>query len=87
MLANPTVSETYRQEYYQGEAEDWASVLSVSESVTGPTGTYSNVLMINEWSGLDNPPVYEHKYYAAGIGFIKTTYLEGGYEMQLIEIR
>jgi hypothetical protein len=87
MQANPNVGETYRQEYYKGEAEDWASVLSLSESLTVPTGTYSNVLMTNEWSGLDNPPIYEHKYYAAGIGFIKTVYLQGGYELQLIEIR
>ena len=87
MQANPTVGETYRQEYYQGEAEDWASVLSVSESVTVPTGSYSNVLMTNEWSGLDNPPIYEHKYYATGTGFIMTKYVEGGYEMKLIEIR
>ena len=87
MQANPTVGETYRQEYYKGEAEDWASVLSLSESVTVPTGSYSNVLMTNEWSGLDNPPIYEHKYYAAGIGFIMTKYVEGGYEMKLVEIR
>jgi hypothetical protein len=87
MQANPTVGQTYRQEYYLGQAEDWANVLSVSESVTISTGTYSNVLKINEWSGLDNPPIYEYKYYAAGIGFIMTKYVEGGYEMKLIEIR
>ena len=87
MQASPTVGDTYRQEYYQGEAEDWASVLSLSESVTVPTGAYSNVLMTNEWSGLDNPPIYEHKYYAAGVGFIMTLYVEGGYELKLIEIR
>jgi hypothetical protein len=87
MQANPTIGETYRQEYYKGEAEDWASVLSLSESLTVPTGTYSNVLMTNEWSGLDNPPIYEHKFYAAGIGFIMTTYLQGGYELKLVETR
>jgi hypothetical protein len=78
MQANPTVGDTYRQEYYQGEAEDWATVLGVSESVSIPLGSYDNVLKTNEWSGLDNPPIYEHKYYAAGIGFIMTKYV-GGY--------
>ena len=87
MQAHPTIGETYRQEYSKDEAEDWASVLSLSKSVTVPTGSYSNVLMTNEWSALDNPPIYEHKYYAAGIGFIMTKYVEGGYEMKLIEIR
>jgi len=87
MQADPKVGETYRQEYYKGQAEDWATVLSLVESVTVPTGSYSNVLMTNEWAGLDNPPVYEHKYYAKGVGFIMTQYVDGGFEMKLIEIR
>ena len=29
----------------------------------------------------------EHKYYAKDISFIMTQYVEGGYEMKLIEIR
>jgi len=87
MKAAPAVGDTYRQEYYEGEAEDWAEVLSLSESATVTTGSYSEVLMTNEWSALDSPPVYEHKYYAKGIGFIMTRYLEGGYELKLTEIR
>lgn len=87
MKANPTIGETYRQEYYRGEAEDLATVLSLSESISIPFGSYSDVLMTNEWSALDTPPVYEHKYYAKGIGFIMTKYLEGGYELKLTEIR
>jgi hypothetical protein len=61
MQATPTIGETYRQEYYKGEAEDLATVLSLSESLTVPAGSYSNMLMSNEWSALDQPPVYEHK--------------------------
>lgn len=87
MEANPAEGDTYRQEYYRGEAEDWASVLSLTETATVPTGSYHSLLMTNEWSGLDNPPIYEHKYYAQGTGFIMTRYVEGGYEMELIEIR
>jgi hypothetical protein len=51
------------------------------------TGAYSEVLMTNEWSGLDSPPVYEHKYYAEGVGFIMTKYVGGDFEMKLTEIR
>jgi hypothetical protein len=87
MQADPAVGDTYRQEYYKGEAEDWASVLSLTESATVGTGAYSKVLVTKEWSGLDNPPVYEHKYYAEGVGFILTKYIERGFEMQLTEIR
>lgn len=87
MEADPKIGDTYRQEYYKGEAEDWASVLSLSESASLSTGSYNDLLMTNEWSGLDNPPVYEHKYYAKGVGFIMTKYVEGGFELKLIEIR
>ncbi len=87
MKANPTVGETYRQEYYKGEAEDWATVLSLTESVSIPFGSYSEMLLTNEWSALDVPPIYEHKYYAKGVGFVMTKYLEGGFELKLTEIR
>jgi hypothetical protein len=87
MQANPAIGETYRQEYYKGEAEDRAEVLSLTETATVATGSYTDVLMTNEWSALDNPPVYEHKYYAKDIGFIMSKYLEGGYEVGLIEVR
>lgn len=87
MQARPVVSQTYRQEYYKGEAEDWATVLSLTETVSIPIGSYTDVLMTNEWAGLDNPPVYEHKYYTKGIGFLMTKYVEGGFELKLIEIR
>jgi hypothetical protein len=87
MEANLVVGDTYRQEYYRGQAEDWASVLSLTETANIPTGSYRDLLLTNEWSGLDNPLIYEHKYYAKGIGFIMTKYVEGGYELKLIEIR
>ncbi len=87
MQADPTVGETYRQEYYKGEAEDWAIVLSLSESVSIPFGSYNDVLMTNEWSALDTPPAFERKYYAKGVGFIMTRYMQGGFGMILTEIR
>ncbi len=87
MQARPKEGDTYRQEYYKGEAEDWAAVLSLTESASLPLGSYDNLLMTNEWSALDSPPVYEHKYYAADVGFVMTKYVEGGFEMKLTEIR
>ena len=87
MKASPVVGDKYRQEYYTGEAEDWAEVLSLSESATVPTGSYQGVLLTNEWSALDQPPVYEHKYYAQGVGFIQEIDVTGGYQVDLIEIR
>lgn len=87
MQAKPAEGDTYRQEFYKGQAEDMASVLSLSGSATTPYGSFSNMLVMNEWSALDNPPVYEHKYYAKGVGFVLVEEVESGNKVQLIEIR
>ncbi len=88
MEANSLVGDTYRQEYYAGEAEDWARVLSLDEAAAVPYGTYSGLLMTEEWSALDSPPVLAHKYYAMGIGFVmERAAPDGTEEVGLVEIR
>ena len=85
MEAAPKVGDTYRQEYYQGEAEDMASVLSLSETASVPSGSYTDVLMTKEWSALD-PAVVEQKYYAREIGLILVTAGETE-RLELVELR
>jgi hypothetical protein len=89
MKAKPVVGETYRQEYFKGEAEDMATLVSLNETTSVPQGSYKNVWMTKEWSALENPPVIEHKYYAKGIGQIMTTGGTGkeSWKLSLIEIR
>ena len=69
MLANPTLQRTYRQEFFLGEAEDAATVLSVSEVVTIGLGTFTRCLLTEEFTSL-TPGGVEHKYYALGVGLI-----------------
>ena len=69
MPAEPKVGETHRQEYYPGEAMDMAKVLSLSESVTVPYGSFDHVLETKEWTPLE-PGYVEHKYYAPGVGYV-----------------
>ena len=78
------IGETYRQEYYQGEAEDTAKLLSVAESVTIPYGSFDNVVQTLDFTPLE-PGAQEHKFYARGIGMIKGVDLETGDELLLIE--
>jgi len=85
METNPKVGDTYRQEYYKGEAEDMASVTSLSESATVRYGSYQDVLMTKEWSALE-PSVIEQKYYAKGVGFILVT-MGKTERLELVEIR
>lgn len=86
MFANPYIGIWYRQEYYEDEAEDVAQILSISESVIVPYGSYTDCLLTAEWNLLE-PDVIEHKYYAAGIGMIRAVAVEGetGYE-NLVDI-
>ena len=67
MKANPQVGDSYRQEYYKGEAEDMAEVLATNETVTVPYGTFKNCVKTLEWTPLE-PDLKAHKYYSPEVG-------------------
>jgi hypothetical protein len=69
MWADPQVGKTYRQEYYVGEAEDMAKVISLSDSATVASVSFDHLLVTKEWTPLE-PSIAEQKYYAAGIGLV-----------------
>jgi hypothetical protein len=75
--AEPEVGMTYRQEYYEGEAEDAAEVLSLDEKVEGPFGKHDGVLMTKDFTPLQ-PDVLEHKFYARGVGLVLALAISGG---------
>jgi hypothetical protein len=75
--AEPEVGLTYRQEYYRGEAEDSARVLSLGEQVDVPFGHFTGVLMTKDYTPLERR-VLEHKFYAKGVGPVLTLTISGG---------
>jgi hypothetical protein len=77
MLAQPLVGDTYRQEFYAGQAEDVAKVYARDESVTVPKDTYDLVLVTEDWSLL-TPDVHERKWYAPNIGVVFEETISGG---------
>jgi hypothetical protein len=77
MLADPQVGDVYRQEFYEGEAEDLAEVTGVGGSITIPFGTFTDVLVTEEWTPLE-PAVRERKTYVPGIGVVETRQIKGG---------
>lgn len=79
MLAHPLIGLSYRQEYYKGEAEDMARVVSINESAVVEYGSLHDLLMTSEWTPLE-PGLVEHKYYAAGIGVVLERTVKGGSE-------
>jgi hypothetical protein len=68
--ASPTPGQAFRQEYYAGQAEDNALILSVSERVAVVAGNYESVIMIKETTPIE-PDVVEYKFYAPGVGIVE----------------
>jgi hypothetical protein len=50
-----------------------AQVVSLTESVSVPYGSFGKALKTKEWSRLE-PTVIKYKYYAPGVGLIMTTF-------------
>jgi hypothetical protein len=65
--ADPKPGLAYREEYYKGEAEDKAKVLSVTEQAEVPAGHYRPTAMTSNVNPLE-PKVQEYKFYARGVG-------------------
>jgi hypothetical protein len=73
----PEVGMAYRQEFYEGEAEDAGEILSLDEQVEVPVGSFDGVLMTKDWTPLE-PKLVEHKFYAKGTGPVLATTVSGG---------
>ena len=86
MKAHPRVGATYRQEFYKGEAEDRARVLSVSESASVSFGTFERDIVKTKDITPLQPGLVEHKYYARDIGVVLEIDVKGGSErVELVE--
>jgi len=82
MEARPAVGDTYRQEFAKGEAEDMATVLSLSERVTVPVGSFANVVETKDFSCIESEQ--EHKFFAPGVGMIRSEIVKAGNERLLL---
>ncbi len=87
MPARPRPGLRYRQEYYEGHAEDKASIVSRREQAEVPAGHYRRVLMTRETNPLE-PDVLEFKFYARGVGPVLAVSVSGGSDREeLIRFR
>jgi len=86
MFGDPVahLGETYLQEYYAGQAEDTADLISVSQNMEIPFGSFENVVQTYDYTPLDLNS-QEHKFYAEDIGQIKSIDLKTGDEVVLVE--
>jgi hypothetical protein len=87
MEGKPKRGDAYRQEYYVGHAEDQARVLGGGRVVRTPYRRFARTLVTVERSALE-PGAREKKYYAAGVGEIKSKVVKGGREaFALVSVR
>ena len=79
VTAKPTPGLEFRQEYYRGEAEDRAQVISLTDQVEVPDGHFGRgrVLLTREWNPLE-PKSLELKFYARGVGPVLAIGVSGG---------
>lgn len=86
MLADPQVGRAYRQEFYEGEAEDLGEVIALGQRRSVPAGSYDDVLVTRDWNPLE-PDVVEEKSYARGVGVIFEEHVQGDpAQVALIEV-
>ena len=77
MSAHPRAGQRYREEYYAGQAEDRARVLSTDEQVESPFGRFRHAVLIKDYSPLE-PALVEYKLYARGVGDVLDVAVSGG---------
>ncbi len=65
--ASPVAGCGYRQEYYEGQAEDRGRVLTTRDRIKVHGEAYRSVLTTSDRVPLE-PFVLEHKFYAVGVG-------------------
>jgi hypothetical protein len=74
MPAHPKVGDIFKSEDVPKITWERDEVLSVSETVTVPAGTYRNCLKIKE---ILSDGDTEYKYYAPGIGCVRELPMDG----------
>lgn len=76
MPAQPAVTESFRQEFLKGHAEDTFWVVQDGLSTRVPAGSYTGVIRTLEFTRLE-PDVIDNKFYAPGIGIIRESSATG----------
>ena len=84
MPADPQPGLEYRQEYLQGEAEDYASVIGFALQVEVPATRYDNVLQTQDVNPLGDPQQVENKFFAKDVGPVLTLDLTGSGREELV---
>ncbi|MCL4286142.1 MAG: hypothetical protein KJ006_00665 [Thermoleophilia bacterium] len=89
MPADPEPGMSYRQEYYEGEAEDRGAIVTRgAERVEVPFGFYDTDVVMTRDLVPTEPRVQELKLYAPGVGMVLSVHTDGdGGRAELVSYR
>lgn len=73
----------YWQEFYKGQAEDQARVLSLDGTATVPFGSFTGLLLTEERSPIE-PTIVEQKLYRRGVGVVLERTTKGPKEVSVL---
>ncbi len=86
MKAEQNVGDSYRQEYYKGQAEDMRDTVATGLTVVTKLATYTDCVKVYDWTPLD-PKSREHKYYCPQVGgLVLNEHLETGKRSELTKV-
>ena len=87
MWADPAahVGEEYRQEFYEGEAEDFGKVVDLDQNVDVPFGSFTGCIKTEDRNALE-PDELENKYYCRQIGVVLEVSGNGGERVELVNV-
>jgi hypothetical protein len=87
MPADPTIGQSFQQEFLPGQAEDHFVVTQVGVPVEVPFGSFPDALLTIEWTPLE-PDVVTQKAYVRGIGEVSEADLTGSNEhLELLRVQ
>jgi hypothetical protein len=87
MPANPGPTDAYRQEYYQGHAEDQGWIVARHRNAAVPYGKFKRIVRSYEWTRLE-PHVVSLKFYGVGVGIVREADVSGGNELlELVKVK
>jgi hypothetical protein len=81
--ADPKPGLTYREEYYKGQAEDAAEILSLNAHAEVPFGNFDQVLQTRNYTPLE-PNLVEEKFYAREVGQVLAITISGGSDHEVL---
>jgi hypothetical protein len=81
MPPSPAVGDVFEQEKAPGIAEDRMTVLSVTESVDVPAGSFTDCVKTEDVNPLDGTGAIEYKFYCEGVGFTLEEFEGGNLEL------